>query len=58
MNLLVGNKLILGKWVYKLKQGLDIAQIYKTRLVAKRNDQCKGINFKENFSPMVRQGTL
>jgi hypothetical protein len=54
MDLLVGNKLILGKWVYKLKQGLDNVQTYKTRLVAKRNDQCKGINFKEKFSPMVR----
>jgi hypothetical protein len=38
MDLLVGKKLILEKWVYKLKQGLDNVQTYKARLVAKRNE--------------------
>ncbi len=47
-------KLILGKWVYKPKQGLDNVQTYKARLVVKRNEQCKGIDFEETFSPMVR----
>ncbi len=38
MDLLVGKKLILRKWVYKLKQGLDNVQTYKARLIAKGNE--------------------
>jgi hypothetical protein len=40
--------------VYKLKEGLDNVQTYKARLVVKRNEWCKSINFEETFSPMVR----
>jgi hypothetical protein len=34
-------KAILGKWVYKLKQGSNNEQIYKAKLVVRGDEKCK-----------------
>lgn len=38
MELLVGKRTIFGKWVYKLKQGLDHVETYKARPIAKGDE--------------------
>jgi hypothetical protein len=58
MKLLVGKRPIFGKWVYKLKQGLDHVETCKTKLVARGDEQHARINFEETFFLIVKWGTL
>jgi hypothetical protein len=46
-------------WIFKSKTG-PTGQIekLKARVVAKRNEQSKGIDFLETFAPMVRWATI
>jgi hypothetical protein len=53
-------KNIVGcKWVYKLKYNSDgTISRYKARLVAKGFHQQYGVDFEENFSPVVKPPTV
>ncbi|GJZ10491.1 retrovirus-related pol polyprotein from transposon TNT 1-94 [Tanacetum coccineum] len=54
-----GRKPIGNKWVYKIKKnGDDQVKRYRARLVVKRYAQKEGIDFNENFSPVVRMTTI
>ncbi|CAM6087062.1 unnamed protein product [Calypogeia fissa] len=49
-----GKKLVQCKWVYKKKQD----GTYKARLMAKGYTQCKGLDYTEIFSPIVKLATI
>ena len=52
-------KSIGNKWVLKIKRKADgFIEKYKARLVAKGYTQQKGINYEENFSPIVRFASI
>jgi len=46
------------KWVYKTKRNRDNSERYKARLVIKRYEQVKGIDFKETYAPVGKLTTL
>ena len=49
-----GRKLVGYKWVYKLKRN----GVYRSRLVALGYTQIPGVDFTDNFSPVVHDVTL
>ena len=49
-----GIKLVGCKWVYKLKRN----GVYRSRLVALGYTQVAGVDFTDNFSPVVHAVTL
>jgi hypothetical protein len=54
-----GGNIIDCKCVYKIKRrGDDSLNRYKTRLVAKGFKQQYGIDYEENFSPVVKSATI
>jgi hypothetical protein len=54
-----GVKLILMKWVYKVKRDAQgNVERYKSRLVAKGFLQKQGVDFKELYAPMSKHTTL
>jgi hypothetical protein len=54
MELLVGKRTIYGKWVCKLKQGLDNVETCKARPIAKGDEQRAGIDFEKTFYLVVK----
>ena len=54
----VGKKVLHNKWVYKIKNEHDGSKCYKARLVVKRFQQKKGIDYSEIFSPVVKMSTI
>ena len=54
----VGKKVLHNKWVYKIKNEHDDSKCYKARLVVKRFQQKKGIDYSEIFSPVVKMSTI
>lgn len=54
-----GKKLLSTKWVLKVKSYLDPSQTrMKARLVVKGYKQQEGINYNENFAPVVKWSTI
>ena len=54
-----GKKALRKKWVYILKTKNNGSQLmYKARLVVKRFNQKKGIDFEEIFSPVVKMSSI
>ncbi|KFK32108.1 hypothetical protein AALP_AA6G199700 [Arabis alpina] len=54
-----GKKVLLNKWVYKIKHEENILlPRYKARLVVKGFSQKKGINYDEIFSPVVKMSSI
>lgn len=53
------NKILSNKWLFKIKrkQNGDVDR-YKARLVVRGNEQRKGIDFDEIFSPVARFETI
>ena len=49
-----GVKLLGSKWVFKLKKN----GVFRARLVAKGYDQIPGVDFTENFAPVVNNVTI
>lgn len=47
------------QWIFKIKKRSDgtVAR-YKARLVANGNQQAKGMDFTDTFSPVIKQPTL
>jgi hypothetical protein len=47
------------KWIYKVKHKSDgTIDHYKVRLVAKGFNQRYGIDYEDNFSPVVKMATI
>lgn len=58
-DLLLGNKPIGCKWVYKVKYKFDgTLDKYKARLVTKEFSQREGIDYEENFSLTTKMSTI
>ena len=58
-SLLAGCKAILCKWVYKVKLFADgTIDKYKAHLVARGFTQCPDLDFKENFSPVIKHDSV
>ena len=55
--LLVENKALHNKWVYRIKNEHDGSKRYKARLVVKEFQQNKGIDYSM-FSPVVKMSTI
>ncbi|CAI7862332.1 unnamed protein product, partial [Closterium sp. NIES-53] len=54
-----GCKAITSKWLFKIKSDADgNIERYKSRLVAKGNQQKKKVDYKELFAPVVKPTTL
>ena len=50
-----GEKVITSKWVFKIKRSENGGiSLFKARLVARGCSQVQGIDFDENFSPVVK----
>ena len=50
---------ISAKWIYKVKKGITSQpDKFKARVVALRFQQMEGIDYNENFSPVVRWSTI
>ena len=58
IELTVGKKVLHNKWVYRIKNEHDSSKRYKARLVVKRFQQKKGIDYSEIFSPVVKMSTI
>ena len=59
VNLPTSKRILLCKWVYKMKVTDSASKPrYKARLVAKGFKQQEGIDFEEIFSPVVKMTTL
>ncbi|KAJ8127933.1 hypothetical protein O1611_g5703 [Lasiodiplodia mahajangana] len=53
-----GLNILSGKWVYKIKLGLNNEVLrYKARWVARGFEQTHGIDFQETFASVIRQKT-
>ena len=49
---------VTGKWVFKRKRDINgNIKRYKARWVARRFDQCKGIDYFETFAAVVKTST-
>lgn len=58
-NVPTGSNLIKCKWIFKIKVRIDGSiKRYKARFVAKGYSQIEGIDYKETFSPVVRQDSI
>ena len=51
-------KVVRCKQVYKKKLNVDNTVRNRARLIAKCSTQCEGIDYKENFSPVLKYSTL
>ena len=58
IELTVGKKVLHNKWVYRIKNEHDGSKRYKAKLVVKRFQQKKGIDYSEIFSPVVKMSTI
>ena len=54
----IGKKVLHNKWVYRIKNEHDGSKHYKARLVFKRFQQKKGIDYSEIFSLVVKMSTI
>jgi hypothetical protein len=54
-----GANIIDCRWVYKIKRKSDgTVDRYKARLVAKGFKQRYGVDYEDNFSPVVKPATI
>ena len=54
-----GRNIIDSKWVFKVKTNADgTIERHKARLVARGFNQTAGVDFKENFSPVVKYTSI
>jgi hypothetical protein len=57
--LVKGANIIDCRWVYKIKRKLDgTIDRYKARLVAKGFKQRYGVDYEDNFTPVVKPATI
>jgi hypothetical protein len=57
--LVKGANIIDCRWVYKIKRKSDgTVDRYKARLVAKGFKQRYGVEYEDNFSPVVKPATI